>query len=454
MVTMHPILKEIAALFAARKKEVCLVGGAVRDMIRGAAIKDWDLATNAPPAEVAAIFREARPPGRVFPTGIRHGTVTACYRGHSLEITTYRTEADYSDGRRPDAVRYAASIEEDLSRRDFTMNAIALRLPGGETVDPFGGKADIKAGIIRCVGKAAERFAEDGLRPLRAVRFAAQLGFTLEKETEGAICGALPVSAKVSRERVRDELDKILCASQPSRALLLMEKTGLMELFLPELAACRGVEQKGFHRFDVLDHSLLACDYAAAKHYPPELRVAALLHDTGKPLTRRMEADGIWTFYRHEAESARIARNVLGRLRYPRVFIDAVCHLVKEHMFHYTGDWTDAAVRRFIVRAGEANLENLYRLRMADAYAMAAAEPAPDLLLPLAERVDRVLAESRALSLKDLAVSGIDLMAIGVRPGKTMGIILKELLETVLDDPAQNTREQLLEIAGKLHERY
>jgi tRNA nucleotidyltransferase/poly(A) polymerase len=430
------------------------VGGAVRDMIRGAAVKDWDLATNAPPAEVTAIFREAMPPGRVFPTGIRHGTVTALYRGHSLEITTYRTEADYSDGRRPDAVCYAAAIEEDLSRRDFTMNAIALRLPGGETVDPFGGEADIKAGIIRCVGRAEKRFTEDGLRPLRAVRFAAQLGFALERDTEEAIRGALSISARVSRERIRDELDKILASSRPSCALLLMEKTGLMELFLPELAACRGIKQKGFHRFDVLDHSLLACDYAAGKHYLPELRAAALLHDTGKPVTRKMEANGVWSFHRHEAESEKIARNILSRLRYPNVFIDAVCHLVKEHMFHYTDDWTDAAVRRFIVRAGEANLENLYRLRMADAYAAAAAEPAPDFLLPLAKRVDKVLAESRALSLKDLAVSGKDLMSIGIRPGRTMGIILNELLETVLDDPSQNAREQLLEIAGKLNERY
>ncbi|MDR1574532.1 MAG: CCA tRNA nucleotidyltransferase [Treponema sp.] len=451
MIRIHPILKEIAALFAARKKEVCLVGGAVRDMIRREAVQDWDIATNALPAEVTAIFRGARPPGRVFPTGIKHGTITALYRGRSLEITTYRTEAGYSDGRRPDTVRYAATIEEDLSRRDFTMNAIALRLPGGETVDPFGGEADIRARIIRCVGKAEERFSEDGLRPLRAVRFAAQLGFELEQHTEAAIPAALSVSAKVSRERVRGELDKILASPRPSRALSLMEKTGLMELFLPELAACRGVEQKGFHRFDVLDHSLLACDYAAGKQYPPEVRAAALLHDTGKTVTRKMEPEGVWSFYRHEAESEKIARNILGRLRYPGAFIDAVCLLVKEHMFHYTGEWTDAAVRRFIVRAGEANLENLYRLRMADACAMAGAEPPPDFLLPLARRVDRVLSESRALSLKDLAVSGKDLMAAGIAPGKTMGIILNELLETVLDDPAQNARERLLEIAGELN---
>jgi tRNA nucleotidyltransferase/poly(A) polymerase len=423
-------------------------------MFRGGAVQDWDLATSARPEEVAAVFRNARPRGRVIPTGIKHGTVTALYRDHRLEITTYRTEAGYSDGRRPDAVEYAAAIEEDLARRDFTMNAVALRLPGGETVDPFGGRADISAGIIRCVGKAADRFAEDGLRPLRAVRFAAQLGFELERETLGAIGDALHVSAKVSPERVRDELEKIIASPLPSRAFLLMEQTGLLELFLPELAACRGVEQKGFHRFDVLDHSLLACDYAAREGYPREARMAALLHDTGKPLTREADENGGWTFYRHEAKSEQIAGGILTRLRYPGTFTGNVCHLVKEHMFHYTEDWSDAAARRFIIRAGEANLENLYRLRRADAYATAGTEPAADFLLPLVSRVDRVLAGSRALSLKDLAVSGRDLMAAGVKPGKTMGIILNELLETVVDDPAQNTREKLLEIAGKIHRRY
>ncbi|MDR2517452.1 MAG: HD domain-containing protein [Spirochaetaceae bacterium] len=450
---IHPVLTEIAALFAARGKEIYLVGGAVRDMLRGGAAQDWDLATNALPEAVSAIFREAVPRGKVIPTGIKHGTVTALYRNHQMEITTFRTESAYSDGRRPDTVRYAATITEDLSRRDFTMNAIALRLPGGETVDPFGGAADIKAGIIRCVGNAAGRFSEDGLRPLRAVRFAAQLGFTLEKATLDAIGGVLPVSAKVSAERVRDELEKILASPRPSHALLLMEQTGLLKLFLPELAACRGIAQKGFHRFDVLDHSLLACDYAAREQFPPEVCAAALLHDIGKPLTRAMDASGVWTFYRHESESVLLARAILTRFRWPNAFINTVCHLVQEHMFHYTEDWSDAAVRRFIIRAGKANLENLYRLRRADSAAMTGTEPLADILLPLVSRVDRILSSSRALSLKDLAVTGKDLAATGIPPGKTMGRILNELLETVLDDPEQNTRERLLAIALKLHER-
>jgi len=451
---IDPVLKEIASLFNSGGREIYLVGGAVRDMLRGENIHDWDLATNALPEEVAAIVKRAG--GKVVPTGIKHGTVTVFYKHNSAEVTTFRLEAGYSDGRRPDEVHFTSNIEEDLSRRDFTMNAIALRLPEGEIVDPFGGGADIRAGVIRCVGNAAERFNEDGLRPLRAVRFASQLGFEIEKNTLDAVGGALTVSAKVSWERVRDEIDKILASPVPSRAFLLMEKTGLLALFLEELAACRGVEQKGFHRFDVLDHCLYACDYAAANGYSRELRLAALFHDVGKPDVRQMDEGGVWTFYRHEEVSARLCRKILNRLRYSNAVIDSVCRLVREHMFHYTDEWTDAAVRRFIARVGEEHLEDLYRLRRADTgafgtFAFTGKEGDNSALLLLANRVDKVLADSRALSVKDLAVSGNDLIGIGIQSGKKMGIILKELLETVLDDPAQNTRQKLLEIAGKIY---
>jgi len=455
--TIHPVLKEIAGLFGVKGKELCLVGGAVRDMLQGRKAHDWDLATDALPGEVKDIFKQGRHGGKVIPTGIKHGTVTVLYRGHNMEITSYRTEADYSDGRRPDKVHYTTSIEEDLSRRDFTMNAIALRLPKAEKIDPFGGEADLKKGIIRCVGDPAARFSEDGLRPLRAVRFAAQLSCTLDPETLSAIPGALSTSAKVSAERVRDELEKIIASEKPSRAFLLMEQSGLLALFLPELNACRGIDQKGFHRFDVLEHSLLACDYAAGKQFPQDVRLAALLHDIGKPPVRQPDKsfDGTpyWTFYQHEHESEKISQNILERLRYPNAFTDSVCHLVKEHMFSYSDDWGDAAVRRFIVRIGEDNLTKIYQLRRADAYATAGNEPPPNTLLPLMYRVEKILGEKRAFSLKDLAVSGRDLIAIGIKPGKTLGLILNELLETVLDDPEQNTREALLNIAEKLHEK-
>ncbi|WP_461245799.1 CCA tRNA nucleotidyltransferase [Treponema sp. R6D11] len=448
--TIDPVLKEIASIFNDNGKQVYIVGGAVRDMIRGKEIHDWDLATDALPEEVTDFVRRAR--GKVIPTGIKHGTVTVLYKNHSAEVTTFRTESTYSDGRRPDQIKYASDIQEDLSRRDFTMNAIALRLPDGEIVDPFNGAADIKAKIIRCVGNAEMRFNEDGLRPLRAVRFAAQLGFEIEKNTLDAINGALSVSAKVSWERVRDEIDKILASPVPSQAFLLMEKTGLLELFLKELSACRDIEQKGFHSFDVLDHSLLACNYAAEKNYSHQVRLAALLHDIGKPSVRKMDESGVWTFYRHEEIGADMCDKLLRRLRYSNEVIESVCHLVKEHMFHYTEDWSNSAVRRFIARVGEDSLKDLYLLRRADAFALGGKETEPMNLTALADRVEKVLAEKHAFTIKDLAVSGNDLMTIGIEGGKTMGIILKELLETVLDDPSQNTKEKLLEIAGKIVE--
>jgi len=443
------VLKEIASLFIAEKKEIYLVGGAVRDMLRGKKIHDWDLTTNALPEEVTAIIKKAK--GKVVPTGIKHGTVTVFYKNQSAEITTFRTEGDYTDGRRPDQIHFTSSVEEDLSRRDFTMNAIALRLPDGALVDPFNGENDIKAKIIRCVGNAGERFSEDGLRPLRAVRFASCLGFEIEKQTLDAIPLSLSISEKVSWERVRDEFDKILASPVPSAGFRLMEKTGLLKLFLEELSICRGVEQKGFHEFDVLDHSLLACDFAAEKNYSHEVRLASLFHDIGKPSSRKKDENGIYTFHRHEEISAELSRKILNRFHYPNAVIDSVCHLVKEHMFHYTEDWTDAAVRRFIARIKEENLEEMYRLRRCDTYGFSGKETNPHTLMLLAKRTDKMLESGRAFTLKDLAVSGNDLTEEGIPPGKIMGMILKELLETVLDDPEQNTREKLLEIARRIY---
>ena len=447
LLPIHPILSELAAIFTQQGKQVFLVGGATRDLLRGYEANDWDLATNAHPEEVMRYF------SRVIPTGIKHGTVTIYFKGHALEVTTFRTESEYTDGRRPSTVQYAATIEEDLSRRDFTMNAIALELPSGRQVDPFGGAEDIKLGRIRCVGKAEERFAEDGLRPLRAVRFASQLGFTIDESTLLAIPLALNTTAKVAPERIRDEFDKILLSGKPSAALRLMELTGLLALLIPDLAACRGVEQKGHHRFDVLDHSLLACDYSALHNHPQEVRLAALLHDIGKPLVRKKDADGAWSFHNHEQKSAALARQLMHQYRYPNAIAESVIHLIETHMVNYDETWKDGAVRRFIIRVGENLLPNLYRLRLADFYAKRAEEPPPDFLTPLITHIERVLAISDTLTVKDLAVNGRDLGEYGIKPGKSMGIILRELLETVLDDPSQNTRERLLEIAETLQER-
>ncbi|MDR0524716.1 MAG: HD domain-containing protein [Spirochaetaceae bacterium] len=445
---IHPLLKEIAAIFTDHGKQAFLVGGAVRDMIRGEEAQDWDIATDASPKEVTDMF------AKVIPTGIKHGTVTVRYKGHALEVTTFRTESEYDDGRRPNKVDYVSTIEADLSRRDFTMNAVALALPDGEASDPFDGTGDIERGIIRCVGNPEERFGEDGLRPLRAVRFAAQLGFEIEEATLGAIKPSLPTTEKVSVERIRDELDRILDSPKPSRAFRLMEETGLLQLLLPELARGRNVEQKGFHYFDVLDHSLVACDFAAQENAPPAVRLAALFHDIGKVDTRKLDSAGIWTFYNHEQISADLTREILLRFRYPNGVIDKTVHLIKEHMFHYDEIWTDAAVRRFVIRVGEENLIDLYRLRRADAYATSGIPLPRDFLVPLIRRVNGILSYNSAFSIKDLDIDGHDLLSIGVQSGPYMGIILKELLETVLDDPELNTKEKLLEIAKNLSKRY
>jgi putative nucleotidyltransferase with HDIG domain len=463
---IHPTVKETAAILEGAGKQAYLVGGAVRDLLRGRKAKDWDLATDALPEEVVALFHRKKGLGSfVVPTGIKHGTVTVHFKGLAMEVTTFRSEFGFSDRRRPDRVEFGNSIVADLSRRDFTMNAMAYKLPSGPLVDPFNGRKDIEKHLIRSVGKPEERFSEDGLRPLRALRFTSQLGFFLDGELRTAISGAIPYTAKVAPERVRDEIDKILATDSPSTALLLMEKTGLLELLIPELAACRGVSQDrngyGFHRFDVLDHSLLACNFAARdfsneegeKTSDSQTRLvrclAALYHDIGKPLTAQTGEDGGWTFYRHEKESARLARAILLRFRYPNFVIDRVCHLVEEHMFNYNESWTDAAVRRFVIRAGEENLSDLFALRRADIYGMAGREPNWDTLLPLHNRIEEVLARSRALSLKDLAISGSDLISLGIPPGKTIGIILNDLLESVLEDPDLNTKEKLMEIVRR-----
>ena len=446
---LAPLLKEIAAVFNNKGKEVYLVGGAVRDLMLGRSSADWDLATNARPEEVMQYFN------RVIPTGIKHGTVTIRYKGTSIEATTFRTESEYSDGRRPDEIKYAQTIEEDLSRRDFTMNAAAVKLPEGILIDPYNGQADIRHRLIRCVGKAEERFAEDGLRPLRAVRFAAQLRFNLEENTLKAISRALDTTYKVAAERIREELDKIIASGSPQTGFLLMEETGLLTLILPELDMCRGVEQKGYHSYDVLDHSFLSCAYAAGKGFSREVRMAALFHDIGKPSVQKMGENGNWTFYNHEKESLRLAEDIMRRFRYPNATIEKVNRLITAHMFHYEETWKDSAVRRFIIRTGEDLLPELFDLRMADTAGTSGTDPDPACLLPFKKRIESVLAASSALSLKNLAIDGNDLINIGVKPGKYVGIILNELFEATVDDQELNNKEKLLEIAKNiLHERY
>lgn len=432
-------LKDFSRYFSDSGHRVYLVGGAVRDHFLGKRAGDWDVATDALPDEVIALFP------RVIPTGIAHGTVTIPFRGRAIECTTFRVESGYTDGRRPDSVKYEATIEEDLSRRDFTMNAIAVSLPDGAVVDPWGGKKDVSARIIRAVGSPLARFAEDGLRPLRAIRFSALPGFTIEPETLAAVTPSLSVTEKVAQERVREELIKLLTAPEPLTAFHYMEITGLMSLILPELSACRGVEQKGRHHHDVLDHLLLTC--AASPRESVELMLAGLLHDVGKPAVRAIDKNGIYTFHGHEIASARIAHSIMARLKFPNKTIARVVHLIEQHMFHYETTWTDAAVRRFIARIGIDEIEPLFALRAADSRAISGIPGVPPEIDELRTRIAEILKAHHAFSLKDLAVNGTDLREASIPSGPITGIVLKELLSAVIDDPALNEKERLLAIA-------
>jgi tRNA nucleotidyltransferase (CCA-adding enzyme) len=426
-------------------KSCYLVGGALRDYLLGREASDFDVATDARPEEVVRAYR------RVIPTGIKHGTVTVLWQGLEIEVTTFRTESSYADGRHPDEVAFASSIEEDLSRRDFTINAMAFDLASKALLDPHGGREDLSRRLVRAVGDPVDRFREDGLRPLRAIRFAAQLEFDIEAATLAAIGPAIDRFRLVSAERVREELQKILLSVVPSRGLRLLEGTGLLAEISPELAACRGVEQRGMHVYDVLDH-LYACVDAAPAGIA--LRLAALLHDVGKPGAKVERPGEDPTFYRHEEYSATASEAIMRRLRFPKALIDEVAHLIRCHMFSYDESWSDAAVRRFIARVGPEHMDALFSLRIADGTGIIGRPVDPRSLEPLRERIEAVIAAKEAFGLADLAVKGADLASIGVPPGRAMGAMLKELLETVMDDPTLNERGRLLEIAGKLKPKY
>ena len=453
------ILKKMNEIFAQHGYKAYLVGGAVRDMLMGKEPHDWDVTTDATPEQVMSIFR------KVIPTGIAHGTVTVHFMKNEIEVTTFRTESDYSDGRHPDKVEYTGNIEEDLSRRDFTINAIASYLGDGTITDPFHGRDDIKRKVIRTVGNPLERFSEDGLRPVRAVRFSAQLGFEIERETLKAISEPeiLKKTSGISLERFRDELLKLMKAEKPSAGLKLMEESGILDIFIPELKKCRGCIQgdfRGYHQFDVLDHLFYACDGAPASKQ--NVRLAALFHDIGKPDVKRViptpQGDQ-FTFYNHEAKSQQITKEILFRLKFSNAEIANICHLVVNHMFNYTQDWTDAAVRRFLAKIQAENLEDLYDLRLADIYGMNNAPVRGQdsrtiaLLNELKDRISKETEKNSVLSLKQLAVNGKDLMKNGISAGKDLGFVLNQLLETVLEDPSQNEKEQLIKIALNIYKK-
>jgi tRNA nucleotidyltransferase (CCA-adding enzyme) len=421
-----------------RGKRAWIVGGCVRDLFRGSQANDWDIATDARPDELVRIFP------RAIPTGIEHGTVTVHAGGRLYEVTTLRGEGTYTDGRRPDWVEFVDDIVADLARRDFTVNAIAIDPVTGEVIDPFGGQDDLARGVLRAVGDPVERFSEDGLRVLRAARFVASLEVALDPATEAAIPQTLDTFRKVAKERVRDEWLKAMKARAPSRAFEIMRRTGILGVTCPELLLGVGMSQNRWHAYDVWRHSLECMDACTGD---PILRIAALLHDVGKPATKAWsEKTNDYTFYDHDRVGAEIAEPIAERLRFSNDERARIVSLVRNHLFHYSDEWTDAAVRKWIRRVGPDRLDDLYALNEADVRAKGR-DAASDLvaLATLKGRVARVLAEGAALSTRDLRVNGHDLMReLGVRPGRLIGEILDALLEAVITDPGANEKAGLI----------
>jgi tRNA nucleotidyltransferase (CCA-adding enzyme) len=417
-----------------------IVGGCVRDLLLGKKVSDWDVATDARPDEVMRIFP------RVVPTGIEHGTVTVLVRNVPYEVTTLRGETSYSDGRRPDSVVFVDDITQDLARRDFTINAIAIDPLLPALVDPWEGRKDLQARLLRAVGDPVERFSEDGLRVLRAARFAATLECEIEPRTLAAIGPTLSTYRKVSAERIRDEWVKTMKARAPSIAFEVMLKTGILAVTLPEMTDAVGCEQNRHHAFDVWTHSMACLD--ACEGDPP-LRIAALLHDVGKPRSREKSLKtGDYTFYRHEIIGAEMARPILERLRFSNEERDRIVSLVQNHLVCYSDEWTDATVRRWIRRVTPDRVEDLYTLNRADALGKGK-EVTPELeaLEKLKVRVKGVLAAKDALSVRDLAVDGNDVIReLQIKPSRRVGEILENLLEKVIEDPSKNERETLLEL--------
>jgi tRNA nucleotidyltransferase (CCA-adding enzyme) len=438
-ITVPKEIYEIAERFNQAGSECYLVGGAVRDQLLGREAKDWDLTTNALPEEVIKLFKH------VIPTGIKHGTVTVIYKKYHVEVTTYRIDGKYTDGRRPDKISFSPSIEEDLTRRDFTINSIAWDLINRRLFDPNNGLEDLKAGLIRAIGKAKERFDEDGLRAIRACRFAAQLNFNVTAETFNGIVKTHYRIPDLSKERIYDELMKIMSTEKPSLSFKLFRDTGLLKILFPELDACVGVTQKGSHSYDVFEHSIYACDGVPADY--KEVRIAALFHDIGKPGTMRLDENGIATFHNHEKLSEKMAREIMSRYRFPIKSMKKINHLIGCHMFHYEPTWTDSAVRRLIARVGQENLEELCLLRQGDIWGTARKECNNERLNLLKARVSLVLEQENAFTIKDLKINGSTLHKKGTIPrSRKMGQVLEFLLESVLDDPTLNEEEKLLKM--------
>lgn len=430
--------------------EAYLVGGSVRDLLLGRTAKDWDITTNAVPQQIIEVFEQT---DRRVVYENSFGTVGIINKDleiespeYEIEITPYRTEGSYTDHRRPDEVTFAQTLEEDLSRRDFTINAMAYDPVHDALIDLYGGREDLSKGLVKTVGDAKERFKEDALRIMRAVRFSAQLGFSLHEDTIFGIKNHITTLKHVSAERKRDELLKIFDARHAKDAFVAMQKLGMLHEIIPELEEGISCEQGGIHSFDVWTHLLKSLEHATQKDYPLHVKIAALFHDIGKPRTRRA-ANGRgtkeWTFYGHEVVGARMAKGIMLRLKFPKTLSEPVEKLVRYHMFFSDPDSiTLSAVRRMVRNVGEELIWNLMDLRTCDRIGTGIAKEKSYRLRKYYAMIEEVLRDPISVSM--LKINGdIMIHELHMKPGKRMGWILHALLEDVLDDPTKNTREYL-----------
>ncbi len=443
---LDPAAVKIVETLESAGFEAWIVGGAVRDMLLGKASSDWDVTTNATPEQISPLFTESfydNVYGTVKVAGShikeQFGLSDSEVEDSSLfDITTYRSESEYSDKRRPDNVVWGTTIQEDLKRRDFTVNAIAVNIRG-ELVDPYEGQIDLERKMIRAVGNANERFGEDALRIMRAIRIASQLGFTIEEETLLAIKTHVANLKEISWERIGAEIMKLLGSEHATDGVMLMHNLGILEIVMPELLETKNVVQGGHHIYDVFTHSIEAL--RACPSPDPVVRLATLIHDIDKPVVAKAEGARGVTFYNHEVSGARTAKRIAERLKLSKKDQDRIFTLVRWHMFVYESKMTDASIRRFIRRVGKENIHDMMALRIGDRVG-GGSKATSWRLTELQKRIGEQFYEP--LSLKDLVIDGGDIMQIlNIPPSKKIGEILNTLFEEIIEDSSHNTKEYL-----------
>lgn len=433
--------------------EAYLIGGCTRDLILGKKPKDWDVTTNATPEEIVKLFPKTFYENNYGTVGVVNEETTD-ETTKIVEVTPYRLETGYSDKRRPDTVTWSKNLEDDLKRRDFTINAIALRVVAKnqeEVIDIYSGIEDLNRKIIKTVGKPEERFSEDALRMLRAIRLHAELGFAIEKETADAIAAHSHLLEHIAKERIRDEFSRILLSDNPMEALVVAHKLGVLRFISLEITKAVGVEQNQAHSYDVFEHLLRSLQHAADKKWPLDIRLAALFHDISKPETRRWAEDKKeWTFYGHDVVGARVTKKILENLRYSKEIIEKVTIMVRWHMFFTdTEQITLSAVRRMVVNVGKKNIWDLMNLRICDRVGTGRPKENPYRLRKYKSMIEEALRDP--ISVGMLKIDGNELISeVKLTPGPKIGQILHALLEDVLEDPTKNTKEYLQKRAIEL----